>query len=155
MGGGYPCCREASGSTQPPPAGPVALPCVACLPGTTPLEIQVQISGMLDRFSFLCEHCDLLNSTFILRQVGQCFWRLNLEPSCGYNRMDLGVLAVTSGVIWQLNVINTGAAGKTLAFSRSVSGSPAQCDAVAISLNPLGQPGDCQHQHSAVSITAL
>ena len=153
MGGGYPCCRDAAGSTQTPPR--VALPCLACQPGTTSAEYQVDIAGMIDRLVFICDDCELLNGVFILPQIDACFWRLHLDPVCGYSRMDLSVFGVTSGVIWELQIVNVSSSPSILVFSRFVSGTPSDCRVTGLTLNPQGQPGNCQHQMALASITAL
>jgi hypothetical protein len=153
MGGGYPCCRDAAGSTQAPVRE--ALPCLACQPGTTAAEYQVDITGMIDRSIFRCEICDLLNGTFVLSQIDTCLWRLNFDPICNYSRMDLAVLTQNTGVIWELKIMDPSTSENILVLARFVSGVLSNCRVTALTLSAQGQPGNCQHQLAMASITGL
>jgi hypothetical protein len=139
------CCCEPTSSSA-------ATDCQVCLPGTAPAQYLIQISGMRDRAAFICNDCESLDGAYIVNQtVGGCWYVLDFDPICGYNRIEL--LVAAWGYYASFHGLGTGAG--PLVFQRIGLTAPRDCGVSGLTLIPQGFINRCSHLFATCAITAL
>jgi hypothetical protein len=143
--GWYPCC------CPPVTSSPNQIHCDVCLPGTTPPRYQIDIAGMHDIFVLICGDCESLDGTYVLNQVGGCYYLIDFPPICGYNRLEL--LVVAHGYFATFFGMGTGTGA--LGYHRIPQTAPRDCRVSGLSLMPYGFTDRCTHLGSTCLLTAL
>lgn len=90
-----------------------AEPCSFCSSGTTPEQIQLDISGVTDA---TCDNCDDIDGSYVLTQTpaDPCVWRVNsgtLRQDCGSGEQDVVyTFTLTHQLLggWQLDIDRNG-----------------------------------------------